>query len=128
MRTASLLAKGVAGRADALSARAVLQLATLNGARALGLEEHIGSIQPGKWADLTCVDLGAINTQPVYDPVSQLVYAASRDQVTDVWVAGKHVVSGSRLTCLDTAQLLADVREWHGQLATYAEAGAPREP
>ncbi|HET9678981.1 MAG TPA: TRZ/ATZ family hydrolase, partial [Gammaproteobacteria bacterium] len=92
MHTAALLAKGVAGDAAALPAADVLEMATLGGARALGLSDSIGSLSVSKWADVTCVDLQAAATQPVYNPVSQLVYAASRDQVSDVWVAGQQQV------------------------------------
>ena len=117
MRTAALLAKGVAGRADAVTAEQVLAMATLNGARALGLGEDIGSIEPGKWADLCCVDLARPATWPVYDPVAQLVYATGRDQVTDVWVAGRRQVAEGRLTRLDDAAIVARAGDWGERIA-----------
>ncbi|MGW8367551.1 MAG: TRZ/ATZ family hydrolase [Gammaproteobacteria bacterium] len=120
MRTASLLAKAVAGRADALSAHETLRMATLSGARAIGLEEQIGSLEPGKWADIVSIDLGMLNTQPVYDPVSQLVYAAQRDAVRDVWVAGRHLVAGGRLTQTDTDELYEVASRWRERLAPFS--------
>ena len=92
MQSAALLAKGVAGDAAALPAETVLRMATLNGARALGLDKEIGSLSPGKWADITAVDLSGPETQPVHDPLSALVYSADRRQVSDVWVAGKRLL------------------------------------
>jgi len=92
LRLAALLAKGAAHDATALPAAAAVEAATLGAARALGLAARIGSIEPGKEADLTAFDLTAPETQPVFGPVSQLVYAAGREQVSDVWVAGRHVV------------------------------------
>ena len=117
MRTAALLAKGVAGRADAVTAEQVLAMATRNGARALGLGEETGSIEPGKWADLCCVDLGRPGTSPVYDPVAQLVYAASRDQVADVWVAGRRMVAEGRLTRLDPVAIARQAEDWRSRIA-----------
>lgn len=81
MRGAALLAKGATRDAAALPAQAVLRMATLNGARALGLEAEIGSLEPGKSADLVAVDLNYPETQPVYHPISQLVYACGREQI-----------------------------------------------
>ena len=92
LRLAALLAKGAARDATAFPAAAALEAATLGGARALGLAARIGSIEAGKEADLTAFDLSAPETQPWFDVISQLVYAAGREQVSDVWVAGQHVV------------------------------------
>lgn len=117
MRTAGLLAKGVAQKADVLPASAVLQMATLNGARALGLGDRVGSLIPGKEADLICVDLARPATQPVYSPISQLVYAASREQVTDVWVAGQHLVQEGRALLADTSAILGRAAAWGRKLA-----------
>jgi 5-methylthioadenosine/S-adenosylhomocysteine deaminase len=91
-RLAALLAKGASGDAAAAPAAAILEAATLGGARALGLAGRIGSIEPGKEADLAAFDLGEIETQPVFDPLSHLVYACGREHVSDVWVAGARVV------------------------------------
>ena len=89
MRTAALLAKAVANDASALDAASALRAATLGGARALGLGDRIGSIEPGKQADLACVDLDGLETQPLHHVISQLVYATGRHQVSDVWIAGR---------------------------------------
>lgn len=119
MRTAALLGKAVAGDAAAVSAAQTLRMATLNGACALGLESEIGSLWPGKSADVTAVYLGDVETLPVYHPVSQLVYATGRDKVTDVWVAGKHLLANRQLTTLDEAALRARAREWQMKIKRY---------
>jgi 5-methylthioadenosine/S-adenosylhomocysteine deaminase len=116
MRTAALLAKGVAQQADVLPAAAVLQMATLNGAQALGLGDRIGSLLPGKQADLICVDLSRPASQPVHSPISQLVYATSRDQVTDVWVAGRQLLNAGQPTVADSDGILARAAAWGDQL------------
>jgi len=116
MRTAALLAKVRAGDAAALPAADALRMATLNGAIALGLADSIGSIEPGKWADITCIDLRPINSQPVYDPVSQIVYTAAANQVSDVWVAGRQQVEDGKLTRTDTNDLLQRATEWQNRL------------
>jgi 5-methylthioadenosine/S-adenosylhomocysteine deaminase len=87
MRLAALLAKS-AGDASCLSAAQVLEMATLNGACALGLEDRIGSIEPGKIADLVAVDFSATEMMPCFDPISHLVYVAGREHVSHTWVAG----------------------------------------
>jgi 5-methylthioadenosine/S-adenosylhomocysteine deaminase len=117
MRTAALLAKAVSASAVALPAHAALRMATLSGASALGLSAVTGSLVEGKYADLTAVDLSGINSEPVYNPVSQLVYACARNQVTDVWVAGRHLLRERRLTCLDTESVLAKARAWRAKIA-----------
>jgi 5-methylthioadenosine/S-adenosylhomocysteine deaminase len=100
-RLAALLAKAVAQDAQALPAHAALRAATLGGAVALGLVARIGSITPGKSADLTAVRLtgpyAGAGLMPCYEPASQLVYAAGRHDVTDVWVAGKRQLSDGKL-------------------------------
>jgi 5-methylthioadenosine/S-adenosylhomocysteine deaminase len=116
IRLAALLAKGTSGRADALPAHAALRAATLNSARALGLETQIGSIRTGKWADLTAVDLSRIELHPVYDPVSHLVYAAERNDVSDVWVAGNHVVKKQQLTTIEKQELESAVLVWQNRM------------
>jgi 5-methylthioadenosine/S-adenosylhomocysteine deaminase len=117
VQTAALLAKGVAGSAAALPAHQALRMATMGGARAFGLEGETGSIEPGKSADLVAVDLRDPDTQPVYNPVSQLVYAAGRDQVRQVWVAGRQVIRDGRPTTLETDQILGEAREWGRRIA-----------
>lgn len=100
-RFAALLAKAVAGEASALPAAAALDCATLNGARALGLADRIGSIEAGKEADLVAVELASPEVAPLFDPVSHLLYASGREHVTDVWVAGRRVVQARQLACDD---------------------------
>ena len=117
MRTAALLAKATARDAAAMSAPEALELATLDSANAIGLGEQIGSIEPGKWADLACVDLSALSSQPVYDPVSQLVYAARADQVSDVWVGGKQQLEDGVLTHIDTQSIRSRAEEWRQRFA-----------
>jgi len=111
-RTAALLAKAVAGSATALDAHRALRMATLNGARALGLDDHTGSLEIGKFADMVAFDLSRLAQQPVYDPVSQLIYASGRDCVRHVWVGGKQLVDNRQLTRMDEDRLVATAREW----------------
>lgn len=117
MRSAALLAKAVAGDAAALPADRALHLATLGGARALGLDADIGSLVPGKWADVAAVDFGALEAQPLYHPLSQLVYASGRHQVTDVWVAGRHLLKNRVLTTLDADAIHQRARAWRDTIA-----------
>lgn len=116
MRTAALLAKALANDASALPAQQALRMATINGARALGIEQDVGSLEPGKSADIAAVDLGNIECQPAYHPVSQLVYATSRDKVSDVWVAGRHLLKDRSLTSLDESEIIARTDHWQQQI------------
>ncbi|MCU0870367.1 MAG: TRZ/ATZ family hydrolase [Burkholderiales bacterium] len=116
MRMAALLAKGIGGRADALPAAQALQMATLAGARALGLDAEIGSIEPGKCADLVAVDLGRLESRPVYDPLSHLVYVADRRDVTHVWVDGEPRVLDRRLTGLDADAIAGAAERWRATI------------
>ena len=116
MRTAALLAKGVAGDASALPAEKALEMATLNGARALGLESVCGSLVAGKAADIVAVKMDDLETQPLYHAVSQLVYATGRNKVSDVWVAGRHLLKERRLTTLDEGEILAAAKQWQTRL------------
>lgn len=111
-RTAALLAKAVAGSATALNAHRALRMATLNGAQAMGLEECTGSLELGKFADIVAFDLSRLAQQPVYDPVSQLIYASSRDCVRHVWVGGKQLLDNGRLTRIDEDRLVATAHAW----------------
>ena len=90
----------------------MIELATLNGARALGLDEETGSLSEGKSADAICVELRDPGTRPVLDPLSQLVYAAGRENVTDVWVAGEHLLEDRKLARMDVAAILQKADEW----------------
>lgn len=116
MRTAALLAKGISGDPTQIPASQALRMATINGARALGLDEITGSLTIGKAADVIAVDLGGIASQPLYHPISQLVYATGRHQVSGVWVAGRQLLKQGQLTCLDPVQLLKDAAHWQGKI------------
>ncbi|NNN23702.1 TRZ/ATZ family hydrolase [Pseudomonas nitroreducens] len=116
-RTAALLAKAVAGQATALDAHRALRMATLNGARALGMEQETGSLELGKAADITAFDLSGLAQQPVYEPVSQLIYASGRDCVRHVWVGGKQLLDDGKLTRLDEERLIAVAGEWGRKIA-----------
>jgi len=117
LRTAALLGKGVADFPAALPAYTALRMATLNGARALGIDAETGSLERGKSADMVALDLRDPDTQPVYNPLSQIVYAAGRDQVRQVWVAGRHLIRNGEPTTLDPAAILGEVREWGARIA-----------
>jgi len=115
-RTAALLAKAVAADCSVLPAAATLHAMTLGGAVALGLEAVIGSIEPGKEADLIAIDLNDVSTQPVHDVAAAVVYAASRRQVREVWVAGEQVVHQGQLQTADTTALLASAARWRARM------------
>ena len=121
MRSAALLAKAVANDASALDAASTLRMATLGGATAIGMGERIGSIVPGKRADLVCVDMDRIETQPLYDPISQLVYASGRQHVTDVWIDGRAQLRDGALTGIDTSALIANARQWRERIAAIGK-------
>lgn len=116
MRTAALLAKGVSGDATAVPAYEALKMATLNGARALGIDDITGSLKAGKYADIIAVNLDTIETTPVYDPVSHLVYCCGREQVSDTWIAGKRVMKDRVLTTLNNNQIKLAANEFAEQL------------
>jgi 5-methylthioadenosine/S-adenosylhomocysteine deaminase len=117
MRTAALLGKAVANDASAVSAMTALRMATINGAKALGLADETGSLRIGKAADVIAVDLSQLETQPLYCPVSHIVYAASRQQVTDVWVAGRRLLKQRKLTTIDLTELYKKTAMWQQRLA-----------
>lgn len=118
MRLAALLAKGASQDAAVFPASAVLRAATLSAARALNLDHLIGSLAPGKRADMVAVDLSALHHQPVYDPLSHLIYVAGREDVTQVWVDGQLRVDNRRLTRLDPENLRARATYWHTKLGS----------
>ncbi len=118
MRQTALLAKVSSGDPEAIPAARALSMATLHGARALGMEDRIGSIESGKCADLAAIRLDRIETQPVYDVISQIVYAAQDSQVTDVWVAGQRVLQDRQLTTLSEDQILDECRDWQSRISS----------
>ncbi len=120
-RTAALLAKAVAGSATALDAHRALRMATLNGARALGIAQVTGSLEIGKAADIVAFDLSGLAQQPIYDPVSQLIYATGRDCVSHVWVAGKQLLENRRLTRMDEQALCETAMAWGQRISGESE-------
>lgn len=118
MRQAALLAKATSGRADVLPAHQALRMATLNGANALGLGEITGSLTIGKSADIAAIDFSGLNLAPCYDPVSHLVYTASREQVSHVWVNGRMLLQNKELITLNQPELQYRTAFWHERIAT----------
>ena len=125
MRTAAFIAKAVAGDASTLPAISVLEKATLGGARALGIDQDTGSLLPGKAADMAAIRLDHLETWPLYEPVSQLIYAASRHQVTDVWVAGKQLLKNRELLTIDIQQIMHKVDQWQARIAAADKRRSP---
>jgi 5-methylthioadenosine/S-adenosylhomocysteine deaminase len=116
MRLAALLAKAQSGRAEELPAHQALQMATLNGAKALGLGERIGSLVKGKMADITAVDFSSLELSPCYDPISHIVYSAGRQHVSHVWVDGKILLNEGKFTTLDERELLHRAAFWRDRI------------
>jgi 5-methylthioadenosine/S-adenosylhomocysteine deaminase len=112
MKTAALIAKAVSGDASAVNAHEALEMATINGAKAIGLEDKTGSIEKGKWADIIAVDLGFLDCQPVYDASSHIVYATNSHQVTHSWIGGSIHMKDRQLTMIDTLHLSKRVHSW----------------
>lgn len=113
MHTASLLAKGVSQDPTALTAEQSIRMATINGAKALGIDQVTGSLEAGKFADIIAVDFSSLELNPVYDPVANLVYSTSREQVTDVWVAGRHLLKDRELTTLNEKEIIQKAQQWN---------------
>jgi 5-methylthioadenosine/S-adenosylhomocysteine deaminase len=116
MRLAAMLGKTGRGDASTLPAWDVLSMATRNGARLLGMEADLGTLEAGKLADIIAVNLDAPNTQPLYDPVSALVYSASASQVTQVWVHGQQLVRDRQLTRMHQGSLMKKAVEWGNRI------------
>ena len=116
MNTAAMIGKVVADDAAAVTAHQAIAMATLNGARALGREDELGSLESGKLADLIAVDLGDPFLQPVYDPASHLVYSNHGRQVTHSWIGGIPQVQDGQLTRIDVPDLMLRVREWSDKI------------
>ena len=112
MRTAAMLAKVSENDPSAVDAFTALEMGTINGARFLGLDQTIGSLEVGKAADLTAVCFSDFSSQPVYHPVAQLIYTATAQHVTHTWVNGKLLYQNNRFKHLDTEQISADVQQW----------------
>ena len=118
MQSAGLLAKGVAANAEAVPAWQALQMATINGAKALGLDQLVGSLEVGKRADITAVDFSGLNSIPLYNPVSHLVYSTRANQVSHVWVNGKAVVKEGKLTTLNENLIREHTALWQSKITS----------
>ncbi|MEQ9004598.1 MAG: TRZ/ATZ family hydrolase [Pseudomonadales bacterium] len=116
-RLASLLAKIASGDARSLPDHRALELATLGGARALGLDADVGSLEPGKQADVVAVDLSAPRFQPVYDPTAALVHCGAGSAVSHVWVGGRPLLHDGALTTLDETDVLTAAGRWQQRIA-----------
>ena len=117
MKSAALLAKAVSGDASACNAKQAIQMSTINGAKALGLGDLIGSVEVGKQADLIAFNLLELTTQPLYDLVAQLVYAANSRQVSHVWIAGKCQMRDYRLSNLDEDAIIRKAQSWADKIS-----------
>ena len=111
MRLTCCLAKGVNMEADALTAKQVLHMATISGAKALGKSDTLGSLEIGKNADFILVDINNSHSIPLFDPITHLVFGAGRSDVTDVFVSGKHVVENKKINGLDIEKIHEEVRQ-----------------
>ncbi|MCW3479788.1 TRZ/ATZ family hydrolase [Neisseriaceae bacterium JH1-16] len=120
-RMSALLAKVGTLDPTAVPAATAIRMATLNGAKALGIDDQVGSLRVGKQADLIAVDLAAIETAPAFDPISHIVYAAGREQVSHSWVAGECLLKERVLTRLNLADLLAKGEDWRGRILAKGE-------
>jgi 5-methylthioadenosine/S-adenosylhomocysteine deaminase len=122
MRTAALLAKGFSKDATVVPAAQAVRMATLNGAKSLGIDHITGSFIPGKSADIVAIEMVDIETQPIYNPLSQLVYSTGRDKITDVWVAGKHLLKSRSLTTIDIHSLKAKIYSWRKKIMASSKS------
>lgn len=116
LKTAALLAKAVADDASVLDAHTALRMATINGAKALGWDDQIGSLEAGKSADMIAVEISSLSQKPLYNPASQLVYCNAGSQVTHSWVAGKALLRERSLVTLDEENLIRRADAWRNQI------------
>jgi len=128
MRTAAMLAKACSGDAAAVPAYKALQMATINGAKAMGLDQKIGTLEVGKCADITAVRLDSLNTMPLYNPVSQLVYSTQSNQVSHVWINGKLLLDNGELTSLNVRNIREQTLVWQQRLKQSAEKAPDSKP
>jgi 5-methylthioadenosine/S-adenosylhomocysteine deaminase len=112
MRTAAIVAKAVAGNPSAVPAHQALEMATINSARAMGLADQIGSLEINKWADIAAIDLDHINTLPMNNPTSHIVYAVKSSQVSNVWCNGQAVLKNGELKTIDPAMIRENTERW----------------
>jgi 5-methylthioadenosine/S-adenosylhomocysteine deaminase len=117
LRSAALLGKAVASDATAIPDHYALEMATINGARALGIDHLVGSLEVGKQADIIAIDMSALEQQPIYNPVSQLVYTNISKHVQHSWIMGRRVLDNGQLTTLDTRDILARTEIWRKKIS-----------
>lgn len=121
MRTAALIGKIAADSAAAVDAMTALEMATINGARAMGIDASVGSLEAGKQADIAAIDLSGIQHHPIYDPISHIVYTKAGHMVSHLWIDGKAVVSDYALTTLDVEAIKHNARAWQRKLTGKAQ-------
>jgi len=122
MHTAALVGKAVAGDAASMTSSQTLRMATINGAKALGLDAITGSLEAGKFADMIAIDFNSLELSPVYNPLSHIIYSCDREQVTDVWVAGKHLLKDRALTTLDEHKIINKANNWNDKIKSSHQA------
>lgn len=120
MRSAALSGKMIANNPTAVSAEDALRMSTINGARALNMDHLIGSITPNKKADLVAINIDTLNSQPLFNPISHLVYTCQSHQVTDVWVSGKQLLQNAKLTTINQQAIINTVQTWQSKLRKFA--------
>lgn len=116
LKTAALLAKAVSNNASALDAHSALRMATLNGAKAMGIDDQVGSLEVGKQADITAIKMSDIELQPLYNLASQLIYTHSGHRVSHVWVNGKCLLENYELQTINERELKQKVRHWQEKI------------
>lgn len=121
MRSAAFLAKHHSGDASAVSAETAIRMATINGAKALGLDRETGSLEIGKSADCIAISTHPVAMSPMYSPVSHLVYCTDRGQVDDVWVAGRQLVEKRSLLTLNADAIVKKSRAWAQRISSPPE-------
>ena len=118
MRTTLLLHKGINQDAEFLKPIDVIKMATINAAKAMGLDSKIGSIEIGKRADITAINLDSIDCQPCFDPLSSFVYSADKSSVSHVWIEGAIKIRKHLLVNIDEDKLLHTTKLWHQKIQT----------
>lgn len=116
MRLAALLIKGSTKSPESFSANEAIKMATINGAKALGLESIIGSIEKNKKADLVAIDLNSIENQPIYNPLTTFVYSSSRSDVSYVWIDGEIKLKDKKLVKIDEERIIQLAKKWQRKL------------
>lgn len=119
IRTAALVAKTTAMDPTTLPDYQALECATINGAKAVNLQDRIGSLEIGKQADLIAIDLSDYGSQPVYNPLSSIVYTATRQQVSDVWVNGMQKVADKKLIAFDNSKIQKIIDKWSDKITNF---------